>query len=270
VVIGTLMPPAGLRTPWVQWELDTVERQYRAMAAGAYRPSPRQFYTGNASVARDQVVAAGGFDVGFRRGEDVELAFRLQGRGLRFVFRPEAEGLHMADRSFRSWFTAAYQYGRNDVVLALHRGRPDVLGALATEFWERNRLTRRLVRWMLRAPGCEGWVAVPALLGARLALLLGQRRTSHSICSALFNLSYWHGVCDELGGRRAVRELVALGARQPGEVDWAAVAAQVGAIEVRTAGGGASHPARSVADCGRPEDDLGGHDACPLGANGKS
>jgi GT2 family glycosyltransferase len=222
VVVGALLPPEGLRTPWVQWELDTVVRQYAEMEAGAYRPSPRQFYTGNASVRLEHVRAAGGFDVGFRRGEDVELAFRLQANGLQFIFKRHAAALHMADRSFASWFRAAYHYGRNDVVLGVRRGRPDMLRAIAREFWERNPLNRCLVSGMLLAPGCERATAPVAILAARLAMKLGRRGLSHSICSALFTLAYWHGISDELAAPAHARKLIELGARW-NEVDWAAV-----------------------------------------------
>lgn len=229
VVIGTLLPHAAARSPWVRWELDTVVRQYAAMEAGEYRPGPRQFYTGNASVRLEEVTAAGGFDVDFRRSEDVELAFRLQARGLRFVFRAEASGLHMAERSFSSWFGAAYRYGCNDIVVGLHRGRPDMLGAVAAEFWERNPLSRGLVRGMLHAPGGEQALALPAIVTAWLAQSLGARRLSHSICSALFSLAYWHGISDELGGPNQARELIELGSRSD-QVDWAAVPARFSAL----------------------------------------
>lgn len=199
VVIGTLLPPGEPRSPWVRWELDTVVKQYGAMEEGRYPPSPRQFYTGNASVRCAAVLDAGGFDVSFKRAEDVELAFRLERRGLRFVFRPAASGLHMAERSFRSWMGAAYWYGRNDVVLGLRRGRPDMLDAIAAEFWERSGLTRRLVRGMLRAPGIERALAVPAIAAAGALQGLDRGRLSHGICSVVFNMAYWHGVADELG-----------------------------------------------------------------------
>jgi GT2 family glycosyltransferase len=225
VVIGTLRPPAARRSPWVQWELDTVVEQYRAMTEGEYRPSPRQFYTGNASVALEHVTSVGGFDATFRRAEDVELAFRLQARGLRFVFCPEADAVHLPDRSFTSWFGAAYQYGRNDVVLGLRRGRPDMLAAVASEFWERNRLNRRLAQWMLRAQWMQGALARPMAATAWVSLCIGRRRLSHSICSALFNAAYWRGVSDELGGATGARQLIRLGER-PREVDWAAVPEQ--------------------------------------------
>src|SRR5689334_14236893 len=118
VVIGPLLlPPAARLQPWVRWELATLERQYDDMARGKWTPTPRQFYTGNASVAREAVLAAGGFNPEFRRAEDVELAYRLQERGYTFVFAPQARGLHYAQRSFFSWKAIASAYGRADVVM---------------------------------------------------------------------------------------------------------------------------------------------------------
>jgi glycosyltransferase involved in cell wall biosynthesis len=216
VVIGTLMPPDVRRSPWVQWELDTGVKQYTAMQRGLYEPTPRQFYTGNASAPLEHVLAAGSFDVGFTRAEDVELAFRLDRRGLRFVvFRPEAAAVHMADRSLRSWIRAAYQYGRNDVVMGTRRDRPDMLRAIAREFWERNPLTRSLVRIGLRVPGIDRAVARPAMAAAWVALRLGRRGLSHAICSALFSLAYWRGVSDELGAPAAARRLIRQAAHRP-------------------------------------------------------
>jgi GT2 family glycosyltransferase len=208
VVIGTLLPPEAMCSPWVQWELDTVVKQYVAMAEGLYAPTPRQFYTGNASVRLECVRAAGGFDTGFKRAEDVELAFRLERMGLCFVFQPAASAVHVAERSLRSWVGAAYQYGRNDVVLGLRRGRPDMLVAIAQEFWERNAATRLLVRAGLRARGAGRALAPPAAAAAWVALRLGRRRLSHAICSALFNLAYWQGVGDELGVPADARRLI--------------------------------------------------------------
>ena len=63
-------------------------KQYEAMDRGVYGATARQFYTGNASVARRHVIAAGGFDTSFRRAEDVELAYRLADRGPAVRLRP--------------------------------------------------------------------------------------------------------------------------------------------------------------------------------------
>jgi len=66
--------------PWVRWEQEMLMKQYKALLRKDWPATARQFYTGNASVRRSHIVAAGGFDEGFRRAEDVELAYRLDKR----------------------------------------------------------------------------------------------------------------------------------------------------------------------------------------------
>ena len=122
VVLGPLLTPEGFEmAPWVRWEQEMLMKQYRAMLRGDWDATARQFYTGNASLRRSHILDAGGFDEGFRRAEDVELAYRLATNGLEFVFNIKAAGMHFADRSYRAWLDAAYSYGRNDVIFARDR-----------------------------------------------------------------------------------------------------------------------------------------------------
>ena len=117
-------------TPWVRWEQEMLMKQYRAMLRGDWAATARQFYTGNASLRRSHILAAGGFDEGFRRAEDVELAYRLANKGLDFVFNMQAVGMHFAERSFRAWLDMAYAYGRNDVIFARDRNQKWLLSAV--------------------------------------------------------------------------------------------------------------------------------------------
>jgi GT2 family glycosyltransferase len=212
VVLGPMLTPADFRlAPWVQWEQEMLVKQYRAMEAGEWEPTARQFYTGNTSLARRHVVAAGGFDARFRRAEDVELAFRLARRGVRFLFNPRAVGHHYAERSFRSWIEIPYAYGRNDVIFA-REGQDWLLDAIRREFRERNRLVASLVRLCL-GRGALSRAALAALKGAaELNARLGAAKLARFAHSAMFNLRYYQGVADELGGRRQFFRLAA-GAR---------------------------------------------------------
>src|SRR5207253_1473051 len=113
VVIGPMLAPPGLRmAPWLEWDADRLQKQYHAIIAGSYLPSPRQFYTANASVRRSHARTVGGFDETFLRAEDVEFAQRLQDSGLHFYFVPDAPVRHEPDRTFQSWLKVAYEYGR--------------------------------------------------------------------------------------------------------------------------------------------------------------
>ena len=78
VVMGPMLTPNDFAMPaWVAWEQAMLMKQYDDMNAGNWQPTARQFYTGNTSLARQHLIQTGGFDTSFRRGEDVELAYRL-------------------------------------------------------------------------------------------------------------------------------------------------------------------------------------------------
>ncbi len=138
VVFGPMLTPRGFPlAPWVQWEQAMLLKQYRAMAAGRWQPGPRLWYTGNASLRRRDLLAAGGFDPSFRRAEDVELSYRLAAGNLRFVFNPAAVAYHHARRSYASWVALPYTYGINDVRLTLEKGHRWLLPSVFTEFHSR-------------------------------------------------------------------------------------------------------------------------------------
>lgn len=201
VVLGPMLSPPKFRlSPWVYWEQEMLMKQYRAMQRGDWEPSARQFYTGNTSVARRHLLESGGFDARFRRAEDLELAYRLARRGLRFVFNPNAVGYHYAERSFRSWLEIPYAYGRNDMVFA-REGEQWIMMALESEFQQRNLLISSLVRLCLDRSKLSELVLQILKRTAAVNSRLGLRTLSRFALSAIFNLRYYQGVADELGGR---------------------------------------------------------------------
>jgi GT2 family glycosyltransferase len=199
VVLGPLLTPEGFEmTPWVRWEQEMLMKQYRAMLRGDWTATARQFYTGNASLRRSHILAAGGFDEGFRRAEDVELAYRLANKGLDFVFNMQAVGMHFAERSFRAWLDTAYTYGRNDVIFARDRDQKWLLSAVHREFRERHHLIQLLVR-MCRGRSRLTWITSSALkLAADAATLLRASNIERRAYSGLFNLQYYSGFFSEL------------------------------------------------------------------------
>jgi GT2 family glycosyltransferase len=201
VVIGPMLAPLDFRmSPWVEWEQQRLGRQYDAMVSGEWQPTARQFYTGNTSLARRYLIAAGGFDPAFRRAEDVELAYRLADLGLRFLFNPQAIGYHYAERSYQSWVSIPYIYGRNDVIFACQKGQAWILPTIFEEFYTRHVLIRGLTRLCLGRP-------VLANLATSLFSFIIKIGSSFSLanlaCSAVFNLRYYQGVADEMGGRKS-------------------------------------------------------------------
>jgi GT2 family glycosyltransferase len=216
VLMGPMLTPPGFAmSPWVLWEQTMLSKQYDSMLNGHWQPTARQFYTGNTSLAREHILAAGGFDPAFRRAEDVELAYRLADRGLRFLFNPKAIGYHFAERTFGSWLEIPYAYGRNDVIFTRKKGQGWLLPAIMNEFHTRHYLVKFLTRAFLNRP----LLSVAAITALRL---VGQ--TGHLLrlpflpryaYSGIFNLRHYQGIADELGGRHAFFEALAQARRQP-------------------------------------------------------
>ena len=199
VVLGPMLTPEGFEmAPWVRWEQEMLMKQYRALLRGDWPATARQFYTGNASLRRNHILSAGGFDEGFRRGEDVELAYRLANKGLGFVFNFQAVGMHFAERSFRAWLDAAYTYGHNDVIFARDRNQKWLLSAIRQEFRDRHFLIQSLVRKCRGRPWLT-WIASSALKHtADAATLLRASDIERRAYSGLFNLQYYNGLFNEL------------------------------------------------------------------------
>jgi GT2 family glycosyltransferase len=200
VVVGPLLSPDGFEmVPWNRWEQEMLMKQYRALLAGDWQPTARQFYTGNASLRRSHILAAGGFDETFRRAEDVELAYRLADRGLGFVFNMNAVGLHYAERSFNSWLAMARAYGRNDVIFARDRNQQWLLPTLESEFRKRHLLIRKLVCLCKGRPMLTDLADRVIKFVADSAALTGLKKIEQLAYSGLFNLHYYSGLHDELG-----------------------------------------------------------------------
>jgi glycosyltransferase involved in cell wall biosynthesis len=209
VVIGPMLsPPDFAMTPWVRWEQQMLVRQYEAMERGDYGATARQFYTGNASVRRAELIELGGFDVRFRRAEDVELAYRMDAAGMHFHFDSAAVGYHYAQRSFEAWLRIASDYGANDVVFA-REGRKWMLDRLVAEYRSRHRLVRAMTAACLDRTAMEA--ALRRLLQRAVAIgerLRSERMTSAAL-SGLYQLAFYRGVADELGGAGAFDALLA-------------------------------------------------------------
>ena len=215
VVVGPMISPAGERlSSWVRWEQEVLDKQYAAMLKGEWTPSPRQFYTANASLARRHFEASGGFDSTYRRAEDVELGYRLRDMGLRFVFQPDAVVTHYAGRTLPGWWRIPYQYGVNDVRMSRDDGHGYILGVIGREFPERHPLVQRLIRLLIGgAIRCRA-VAAPAVGLAVVAGGVGLSPLSRWTYSLAYNLLYYQGVCDELGSVAEFRSL--MDGRSPG------------------------------------------------------
>ena len=81
----------------------------------------RYFATGNASVEQDLLMVAGLFDERFREfgGEDLELGYRLNRAGARFVYSPEARTYRTDYRDIPELCKAMVTYGESSLPIIL-------------------------------------------------------------------------------------------------------------------------------------------------------
>ena len=219
VAIGPLLPPRDERlNAWGAWEERVLCAQYDQMSAGRWAPTYRQFYTGNASVARARILEAGGFDSAYRRAEDVELGLRLTEHGCAFRFVAEARGWHYVRRTFASWVRMPVAYGRATVAMGRTHGTHEVTLS-AAHFHRRNVLARTLAHLCIGA----GWRVALATAALRWVITLGWATRcaplSYLGCSSVYNLRYYHGMALELGDVGVFWGLIAVGREAAGHAD---------------------------------------------------
>lgn len=208
VVIAPMLPDPALcwREPvWIAWEHAMLEKQYTAWRTGEWAGcGPNHFYSGNASVLREHLRAVGGFDEQFPRQEDVELAVRLEReRAVRFVYDPEARGIHRPLRRWQSWLAVPDSYGELDVVRARRGDTP--WETVRHGYQDRNGLTRRLARLVLTAPALSAPVRGLLHFAAQAAYRLHRSGPAFAALSAVYNLRYLEAVRREIGSASEMR-----------------------------------------------------------------
>ncbi len=208
VVVGPMLTPDDFdMAPWVRWEQAMLVKQYDSMLNKEWEATARQFYTGNTSLKRKFLVDAGGFDPSFRRAEDVELAYRLDDMGLKFIFHFDAVGYHYADRSFNSWMNIASAYGKNDVIFTYQRGEDWLLPVILKEYWGRHIFVRALTQLAIGRPKIVDLITQMLKFLSTLFGAIGLKKGAQFAYSGIFNLRYFHGIAEELGGRDQFFEL---------------------------------------------------------------
>jgi glycosyltransferase involved in cell wall biosynthesis len=211
VLIGPQSMPHGERFPiWIAWEHRMLEKQYARFRSGEWQAGPNNLYSGNFSVRRKDLIEVGGFDVSFKRQEDVELGFRLAAHGLHFLFEGDADGYHRPVRTYESWYNTPYLYGVRDVEMARDKGQDQAFELARKHYGERNRITRLLARIFVGKPALEA-LLFGILKPAPLVLdKIGLRKPALGLCSLLFNLRYLQGMATEIGGARRMWQMMAV------------------------------------------------------------
>lgn len=87
VVLGRIdLRMSEAQDAYARWFADWWRDHYARLAARPTHPTYRDCYGGNFSVSRAEFTAAGGFAEDLARLDDFELGYRLQARGLSFVY----------------------------------------------------------------------------------------------------------------------------------------------------------------------------------------
>jgi GT2 family glycosyltransferase len=199
--LGMVTAPPGERLQlWCAWEQETIRQGYEALARHLYAPTWRQFFTNNVAIRREHLLAVGGFDPAFSRLEDVELGWRLDRHGIRFVFLPQARGVHYSQRSFTAWLRIPGAYGAADIAL-WRKHHTETPAILAGEFPTRHRLVQRLVRATVGRRVARSVTRTICGAVIRACAVLHLDGVGFRACSVLYNLEYYQGVAGALGGR---------------------------------------------------------------------
>jgi GT2 family glycosyltransferase len=187
-----------------QWQLEARlwwEGRYREMRHPGYRFGYRDLFSGNCAMPAYLFQECGGFSEDFPRLEDYEFGFRLLQSGARFVYLPEAAGLHHESTDEFKWMRRICDEGTADVRLGerypmLRRklfdahplgGLPGLVQKLAFLLHGNGDLLASAGLWI-------------ALLFERLRL----RRRRNSIVHGLKFLNYWRGVATEIKSLRTL------------------------------------------------------------------
>ncbi len=188
-------PPGWWR--WLEWQF---EKQYADVESGERVLDGISLYSGNFSLPAALFWQVGGFDETVRYCEDAELGLRLEQAGASFSFSSGAVGHHSGYRSFQSWRDAAYRGGFWDSEQMLKMRRVYSLGDLVRDFQHRHHILRVVAQTVLGRPKLFG-LTIGALRGVAVtAGLLRLRKLERYAYGGIYDLTYWHGLCDGLGG----------------------------------------------------------------------
>jgi len=198
VVFGALGLAEGPRRSFLK---EGVEIWGREMDARLSAPGRRfrfdDCHFGNASMSRELLLRAGGFDESFLRfgNEDYDLGWRLIQSGAEMRYSPGARARQIYDKDLFRWLRDCYCVGRADVALA--RKHPSLAADLRLSRRERHPLKRfaRFSSVLPMDPLAPAWgLAAGFLAGMEWAGARG--RVFGHAQSLLGERQYWRGVRD--------------------------------------------------------------------------
>jgi GT2 family glycosyltransferase len=160
--------------PHVRYVATKFNQHLARLARPDHRFVIRDFYSGNASLRREELLAVGLFDERFRAygNEDLELAHRLVANGVQLAFSAEALARQHFDKSLRELAKDETAKGRTAVLFA--EQHPDALPGLKISAVRaqpvHRRAARRALLWATgRFRRTPNLVLRAAVIGERLA-----------------------------------------------------------------------------------------------------
>jgi peptidoglycan/xylan/chitin deacetylase (PgdA/CDA1 family)/GT2 family glycosyltransferase len=120
---------------------------YARLNQGVRLPRWSDCYSGNMSVPRQTLLAAGGFAVDLPANFDVELGYRLQQHGAAIVYLPAAQGEHDDYKDYRRLLNDDEREGR--ILPELTRRHPALLSEYLSTFWDTSPRAVRLRKFFL-------------------------------------------------------------------------------------------------------------------------
>jgi glycosyltransferase involved in cell wall biosynthesis len=158
---------------------------YQDLNREDFKPSWEDCYGGNFSVTRSSFWDAGGFAEDIPRSHDIELAYRFEQLGLRFIYLSAAIGRQDEHKNTRQLFSDFEITGAALVILCMRH--PAMHAKLLGPFGQasmREAMLRELI-WRFKIP--------PSLL-AWLGGLMSNKSWNAKWYRFLFKFGYWRGV----------------------------------------------------------------------------
>lgn len=192
--VGLGAMPMGL-DPDADWFVRCFAEQwdarYARLKSGRRVPTWLDCYGGNLSLSRIAFEQVGGFAPDIPASHDIELGYRLQCRGLSFVYLPDAVGVHAERKTGEQLRAVLVRHG--SAAVELYRRHPGVLPDILGTFWQAGRRVA-ISRRMLLALSVP-----PALLPTFARLISGEARR-RQWGRFVAGYCFWYGV------RRAISD----------------------------------------------------------------
>jgi glycosyltransferase involved in cell wall biosynthesis len=160
--------------PHVRYAARKFNEHLERLAEPAHRFVLRDFYSGNTSVARDELLAVGLYDEEFQSygNEDLELAHRLVRNGVRLGFSPQARAAQHYDKSLERLIHDEIEKGRTAMLfIAKH---PEAAEHLKLEALRRQPARQRALR-RLAVRALRRWDSAPRVVVVALGAFARMR-----------------------------------------------------------------------------------------------